>query len=121
MSARCKPGDIAIVVFASNTENLGSIVRIIEPHDGTGDLAFKNESCAVWLAESSKLLTWSRTVNGEKIYYRRNIGPIPDDRLVPIRGEPTGEHERKAREINAPGPSRRVVADPVTDPVVGDI
>ena len=78
---RCRVGDLAVIIEACHRGNVGVIVRVIAPHDGTGDLLFPN-SGPVWLVEAPNVLTWSV---GEKIY-RRHIGPAPDSQLQPIRG-----------------------------------
>jgi len=82
---RCKPGDMAIVIDARYKCNLGTIVQIIELHNGVGDIRYlKNHNA--WLAKSSKPLKW--VVNGK--CYRRKTGPVPDAQLQPIRGYPLG-------------------------------
>lgn len=78
---RCRVGDLAVIIEAHHRGNVGGIVRVVAPHDGTGDLVFQN-SGPVWLIEAPNVLTWSV---GEKIY-RRHIGPAPDSQLQPIRG-----------------------------------
>lgn len=83
MNARCKPGDLAVVVRAQNRVNLGNIVRVIEAHDGTGELAYPSRAGPVWLCECQKPMFW---------YFRnrvfvQNIGPIPDSCLQLLRGK----------------------------------
>ena len=38
MKPKCKPGDLAVVINADIPSNLGSIVRVIETHDGSGPI-----------------------------------------------------------------------------------
>ena len=86
---RCKPGDLAIVVRACHPSNLGVIVKIIGLHDGKGDLSYPADAGTVWLIESSKPTT--RIQFGKR--YRRKRGPVPDNQLQPIRGNPSGKFE----------------------------
>jgi hypothetical protein len=78
---RCKIGDMAVVIDAYHRCNLGNIVRVIEPHDGTGDLIFGSSDGHVWLVEAARPMTW--TVKKKR--YRRKVGPAPDNQLQPIR------------------------------------
>lgn len=87
--ARCKPGDLAIVVRAHHPGNIGTIVKVIGLHDGRGDLAFTAAAGTVWLIRSSKPTVWVQ--NGKR--YRRKQGPVPDSQLQPIRGNPSGKFE----------------------------
>jgi hypothetical protein len=82
-SMRCKVGDLAVVVNAECRCNLGHIVQVVAPHDGTGILRFLNEG-QVWIVASRRPMTWY--LRGKR--YRRKIGPVPDNRLQPIRGLP---------------------------------
>lgn len=83
---RCKPGDLAVVVDAFNTANLGMFVRVIGPQDLSSDLVIR-ESPGVWLIEAPYPMTW---VWGKKIFHRTR-GPALDSQLRPIRGLPTGQ------------------------------
>jgi hypothetical protein len=76
----CKLGDLAIVVNAQYRCNIGNIVRIVAPHDGTGDIVFTDQG-QVWFAECARPMKWD--VYGR--VYRRMRGPVPDNRLQPIR------------------------------------
>jgi hypothetical protein len=80
---RCKPGDLAIVIDAYNTSNLGMIVRVVGPQDLSSDLVIQDES-GVWVIESPHLMAWAI---GERIIYRKR-GPVLDSQLKPIRGLP---------------------------------
>src|SRR4051812_29974367 len=81
---KCRPGDLAVVVQARFRCNLGKIVQIVGPHDGTGDLVFDRSWGVVWWIKSSRRLSW---ISYGKVY-RRKTGPCPDSKLRPIRGEP---------------------------------
>ena len=83
---RCKPGDLAVVVSAELRCNVGIIVRIIAPHDGAGALRFRHHG-HVWLVTAPRRMTWY--MHGK--VYRRKTGPVPDNRLQPIRGLPQGQ------------------------------
>lgn len=85
MDAQCKAGDLAIVVHAFHRGNLGRIVEVVGPHDGTGDLVFR-EGGVVWLVKCAQPMTW--TVGKKR--FRRKYGPVPDAVLKPIRGLPAG-------------------------------
>ena len=76
----CKIGDLAIVVNAQYRCNIGNIVRILAPHDGTGNINFFDQG-QVWVAECARPMKWE----GCGRIYRRRRGPVPDNRLQPIR------------------------------------
>ena len=78
---KCRVGDLAVVIDAYHRSNLGRIVHVIAPHDGTGDLPFRDAG-PVWLVQADQPLTWS--VAAKQV--RRKIGPAPDRQLQPIRG-----------------------------------
>ena len=88
---RCRPGDLAIVIYAKNVSNLGRIVRVIQRDDGSGAFRY-GESIPAWLAESPTPMTWY--VNKKR--YRRKRGPIPDAHLQPIRGKPHAKNIAEA-------------------------
>ena len=91
---RCKPGDLAVVIDAKYTRNLGIIVKVIEIDDRTGPVRYALET-PVWLAESQKAMTW--VVNGTR--YSSNRGPIPDAQLQPIRGAPKEQNLQREAVI----------------------
>lgn len=95
METRCKAGDLAIVVHAFHRGNVGRIVEVVAPHDGSGDLVFK-EKGVVWLVKCAHPMTWS--VGQRRI--RRKRGPVPDTMLWPIRGMPSTE-ERGSRSATS--------------------
>ena len=89
---RCKVGDLAIVVDAQLPSNLGNIVRVVAPHDGKGELVFDNEG-PVWIVECQQPMTWA----WRRRFYRARIGPVPDHRLQPIRGNAPAQQVAKGR------------------------
>lgn len=106
MTTRCKAGDLAVVVSAHNSENLGQIVSVIEAYDGRGPLVFGEECGFVWLCESPLIMAWQ--VNDR--YFRARRGPVPDSSLKPLRGQ-TDETGRSSEECPADGLSES--RDPV--------
>lgn len=93
----CKPGDLAVVVNAQFRSNIGFIVQVLAPHDGTGDIVFIGQG-RVWLVKCPRPLTWY--LRGKR--YRRKTGPVPDNRLQPIRGLPSRKRVSVAIELAAP-------------------
>ena len=89
MADRCKPGDLAVIIQAQHRENLGLIVKVLEPHDRTGPLVY-NTGESVWLTESAVPMKW--TLKSEVYLLKR--GPIPAAQLQPIRARPTPRRKR---------------------------
>lgn len=81
----CQPGDLAVVISASNKYNIGRVVTVIRPFDGTGGLC-PDTTGACWLVRCSTPLKWVAVDSGK--VYRRKEGPAPDACLQPIRGIP---------------------------------
>lgn len=94
--ANCRIGDLAVVVGAQLRCNLGRIVRVVAADDGKGCVVFAREG-HVWTVECAQPLTWQ--VGGKRV--RRRVGPVPDNRLRPIRGVPPGQPRRRARGTGA--------------------
>ena len=84
MNARCKPGDLAIVIDAWHPCNLGTIVQVIRPADSSDDIVFDADAGLVWWGRSTRPMKWTYR---EKVYFRKE-GPAPDAQLQPIRGLP---------------------------------
>jgi hypothetical protein len=78
---RCKPGDLAVVIYADIPSNVGKIVRVVKASQRDGVLSFPNSKPS-WLVQSAHTMTW---YIGKK-RYRRKTGPVPDAQLQPIRG-----------------------------------
>ncbi len=91
----CKPGDMAIVVRADLAYNLGTIVKIVRAHDGSGDLYFTGKG--VWWVTSPKRMKYEQA---GKIFWRKQ-GPVPDNRLQPIQEPPTDQRaaEREVKQL----------------------
>lgn len=83
MAARCKIGDLAIVVSAYHRENLGLIVRIIGPHDGVvPGIGPLDVAGPYWLVEGVRPMIYSN--NRRRL--ETKLGPAADSTLEPIRG-----------------------------------
>jgi hypothetical protein len=102
--SRCKPGDLAAIVEATNKANIGRIVKVVAAHDGKGKLAMVSQD-QIWMINAPTPLTWSI---GRKRYRRKN-GPAPDSQLQPIRGlqQPESTNRSRSNVNNA-------TADPLT-------
>ncbi len=81
----CRPGDLAVVIAAFNRCNIGRIVRVQMPHDGTGDLVIDPALGPHWFVTCAVRMKWG--VLGKTKIYRRMQGPAPDASLRPIRGD----------------------------------
>jgi hypothetical protein len=83
----CKPGDVAIVIFAHTPSNVGTIVQVINGYEGDIPLSWDGQT---WLVRASVLMKW---FVGEQPVMRM-AGPVPDAYLKPIRGrEPTTDDQ----------------------------
>jgi len=87
---KCKVGDLAVIVAADFKSNIGNIVKVIAPDDGKGICDWSEQGLA-WVVTAARPITW--VINGKR--YRRKIGPVPENRLQPIRGVTAG---KKAKE-----------------------
>ena len=81
---KCRVGDLAIVIKAQHKRNLGKIVRIIGLDGGNDFVVFRGYK-HVWQVECVQRLFWTL---GKKRFIRK-LGPVPDCRLQPIRGNTT--------------------------------
>ena len=108
METRCKPGDLAVVVDAFNANNIGTIVLIVAPHDGTGELVYRTDQ-PVWLVSSYRHMTW--TIK-DQIFLLKE-GPVPDSQLQPIRGVPNDEQTTAAFDafLQALKPSSKTLTE----------
>jgi hypothetical protein len=80
----CKPGDLAIVIRAKHSENVGKIVRVIEPHDHlTHDVILLKGTELAWLCETTGGDLVYESALACKFIHRRQ-GPIPDMCLRPL-------------------------------------
>jgi len=82
---KCTPGDLAIIVYAYNTVNIGTIVKVLAQHPD--QLAIESHPDDVlWTCRAAYPMTYSF---GNK-KHKKKIGPVPDSYMRPIRGEPLG-------------------------------
>jgi len=81
----CKPGDLAIVVDAYTTCNIGSILKVIKTHRNQRALVVEPGD-HIWMVQATHPQAYER---GQKIVWRTK-GPVPDSVLRPIRGLPLG-------------------------------
>jgi hypothetical protein len=80
METVCRPGDLAIIVYAQNTSNLGLIVRVLRRDSGRGKLALKDAG-PLWTCECAQPMMWTLD---DKVFLRKR-GAVPDSYLRPIR------------------------------------
>lgn len=83
MTTVCRAGDLAIIVIAQNTPNLGLIVRVLHRHSGRGKLAMKDVG-PLWTCECAQPMMWTLK---DQVFLRKR-GAVPDCYLRPIRGAP---------------------------------
>src|SRR6185295_1037456 len=76
---------LAVVVNAECRSNVGNIVRIVAADSGASFIRFRGQG-HVWIVVSHRPMTWY--MYGMR--HRRKTGPVPDNRLQPIRGLRTG-------------------------------
>jgi hypothetical protein len=99
MKPKCKPGDLAVVIWAHNQENLGTIVKILQVHPDQKTVV-KPEGDTVWTAQAPRPMTYE----DGGVIKRRRKGPVPDSQLQPIRGanpkaKQTGTSKAKSRTV----------------------
>ena len=95
MNTRCKPGDLAVVVQAQNSSNLGLIVRVCSPYEQEANFSIKG---MLWLCECSHPMTWVRSGRTITAF----SGPIPDSLLQPIRGVGSPSTQATERQNSQP-------------------
>ena len=103
MALRCKPGDIALVVRAEHLHNVGLIVKVLGPYPG-GDIDLPGRGF-LWEVECKQLQMWM--MNGQVRW--RHRGPVPDEYLLPLRGQPAA---REAGKANAQARQKQARAQP---------
>ena len=92
----CKPGDLAVVVKAHNTCNIGTIVHVIRLFTGQSDLCAPAGD-VIWEAQASHPMTYD--ISG--VLKRRRIGPVPDNQLRSIRGAPQAKTVKQPNDLVA--------------------
>ena len=92
MKPKCKPGDIAVVIWAHNPQNIGAILHIKCKHPDQNSIS-KLKGDTVWSVESPYPMTYE---SGGRVYQVQN-GPAPDSQLQPIRGQEQASKKTKRR------------------------
>lgn len=105
----CKQGDLAIIVTAKNTENIGKLVEVVRPYqlgerlssvDGkrTGRISKRTSDDQLWVIRShGSPLVWAGLVKSglywERAFADRGLRPISklDEPEQITTEEPTGE------------------------------
>lgn len=82
---KCSAGDLAVIVYAYNTVNIGAIVRVLALHPNQRQIQ-SHPVDILWTCQATRPMTYSV---GDK-RCKRKTGPVPDSYLQPIRGEPLG-------------------------------
>ncbi len=82
---KCAAGDLAVVVYAHNTINIGTIVKVLSLHPNQFEIQTHPDD-VLWTCKAAHLMTYE--VGNKK--RKRKIGPIPDSYMKPIRGESLG-------------------------------
>lgn len=77
---KCRPGDMAVVLKAFHSSNVGAFVQIIAPYNEADRIKLGGGQ-AVWWVESKVPLTWTR---GCRLWHGTR-GPVPEAALQPIR------------------------------------
>ena len=80
---KCRPGDLAIIIEAFNSVNIGAIVKVISKHRNQRVIHASSDDF-IWLVEAPHPLTYE--VSGK--LFRKRKGGAPDSGLQPIRGLP---------------------------------
>jgi len=94
VETRCRPGDLAIIVFAQYPSNLGLIVRVVRRHSGRGKLAIQGAG-PLWTVESAQPMKYTL---GEKTFLRKQ-GPVPDSYMRPVRGDRAPDSHETTRRM----------------------
>ncbi len=81
METVCRPGDLAIVINAQNSANIGLIVRVLHRDFGCNP-AMKHRG-PIWTCECAQPMIWT---SSRRIFLRKR-GPVPDSCMRPIRGD----------------------------------
>lgn len=98
MKLRCKPGDLAVVVYAEHLHNIGLIVRVLRPYED-GDIHLPDKGF-LWDVECQRKQLW---ISQQRALWR-NRGPVPDAYLMPLSGVPgNNQAERSEARSQANG------------------
>lgn len=94
----CRPGDLAVTVRATNPENLGNVVQVIElTSPAPGRALLRDEPGAIWAVEVV-VGALHYTKNGTA--WTQLVGFVPDRCLRPLRADDDDE-ETNVKEVEA--------------------
>lgn len=82
---KCSPGDLAVIVYAYNTVNMGTIVKVLSVHPNQLEIQSRPDD-VLWTCKAAHPMTYAICNKKKKI----KTGPVPDSYMKPIRGEPMG-------------------------------
>jgi len=82
---KCTLGDLSVIVYAYNTVNIGSIVRVLAVHPNQIEIQSRTDD-VLWTCQSAHPMTYA---SGNEMKQAK-IGPVPDSYMKPIRGESLG-------------------------------
>ena len=82
---KCIAGDLAVIVYAYNTVNIGTIVKVLDVHPNQLEIQ-SHPSDVLWTCQAAHPMTY--LMGNKKI--KNKTGPIPDSYMKPIRGVPVG-------------------------------
>ena len=80
--ARCRPGDLAMVIRAHHPENMGRIVRVTSPERGQSGYRFPWPGPTWWVEVEREPMLWLIAGRPHAMYH----GPVADCCLQPICG-----------------------------------
>jgi hypothetical protein len=85
---KCSVGDLAVVINAHNSANLGRIVRVIRLQESTDSIRLPAREGVVWFVRlvGRGRMTWSQKQSGRTKIWKRRSGPAPDLFLQPLKG-----------------------------------
>ena len=82
---KCSPGDLAVIVYAYNAVNIGTIVKVLAVHPNQLEIQ-SHENDVLWTCQAAHPMTYAIGNKKKKV----KTGPVPDSYMKPIRGEPMG-------------------------------
>lgn len=102
MAHEFKPGDLALIISATNPENLGKVVELIRP---SRDREIQIPETGKWTSNPDRILYW--VVSGELVGRvsltgvkgSRTHGAMPATRLMPLKGDEQPAQVRQAERV----------------------
>ncbi len=93
---RCTEGNLAIIIDAYNSENIGKIVKIVRLQTMREHLKIRHHT-RVWMVQSAQKLKW----NMHGTYQYEHFGPVPESQLQPL-------HDQEFHDWNYKNPQPRI-------------